>query len=292
MKRGDFLSFLTANSFVYNGENSDDYNLTIAWIGSTDPDISENGLNLSLQKTSNKLNNTTNTYGIQSENIVINFSVTKKDFTEITRLESIQINEWLTSSPTPKYLAFNDNDSYPLHYYAVCTQIEDIIVGGKLVGKELTFETNSPFAFSKKVEKKINIINSQIIHINNTSNAHNNIIYPTIIISTSSSNIVIENKTDKKSVTINTTNVSAESDGSKYIKLDSYHMSVIDKNNKLIPVYKLGWNNDYKSYVSVINGYMTNIYWVRFIKGINEIKITGNCKITIEYEFPRKAGCL
>ena len=75
MKRGDFLSFLTATSFVFNGENSDDYNLTIAWIGSPDIDTSENGLNLSLEKTRNKLNNTTNTYGIQSENIVINFKI-------------------------------------------------------------------------------------------------------------------------------------------------------------------------------------------------------------------------
>ena len=109
MKRGDFLSFLTAQGFVFNNQNSDDYNLTIAWTGSPDIDISENGLNFSLEKTKNKSNNTTNTYGIQSENIVINFNATKKDFTEITRLESIRINEWLTSSSTPKNLAFNDS---------------------------------------------------------------------------------------------------------------------------------------------------------------------------------------
>lgn len=286
------MSFLTANSFVFNKENSDDYNLTIAWIDSPDIDVLENGLNLSLEKTKNKSNNTTNTYGIQSENIVINFSVTKKDFTEITRLESIQINEWLTSSSTPKILSFNDNDSYPLHYYAVCTQIDDVIVGGRLVGKKLRFETNSPFAFSKKVEKKIDIVNSHIIRINNTSNANNNIIYPKIILSASSSIVVIENTTDKKSVTINTSNILAESDGTKYIKLDSYNMCATDKNNRLIPLNKLGWDISYKSYVFAISDYITNIYWVRFIKGINEIKITGNCKITIEYECPRKAGCL
>lgn len=286
------MSFLTAQSFVYNKENSDDYNLTIAWIDSPDIDISENGLNLSLEKTKNTSNNKTNTYGIQSENIVISFSITKKDFTEITRLESIQINEWLTSSSTPKFLAFNDNESYPLHYYAVCTQIEDVIVGGRLVGKKVRFETNSPFAFSKKVEKKIAVSNSHVIHINNTSNASNNIIYPKIILLTSSPIIVIENVTDKKSVTINTSNISVESDGTKYIKLDSYNMSITDKNNRLIPLNKLGWDNSYKSYVSAINDYIDNIYWVRFIKGINEIKITGNCIITIEYEFPRKAGCL
>ena len=291
MKRGDFLSFLTAQGFVFNNQNSDDYNLTIAWTGSPDIDISENGLNFSLEKTKNKSNNTTNTYGIQSENIVINFNATKKDFTEITRLESIRINEWLTSSSTPKNLAFNDNDSYPLHYYAVCTQIEDVIVGGRLVGKNLRFETNSPFAFSKKIEKKYNIVNSHMFQINNTSNANNNIIYPKIIL-LASSQIIIENITDKKSVTIDSNNILPESDGSKYIKLDSYNMSVTDKNNKLIPAYKLGWNDTYKSYVSAINDYISNIYWIRFIKGVNKIKITGNCNITIEYEFPRKAGCL
>ncbi len=286
------MSFLTAQSFIFDSKNSDDYNLTIAWIDTPDIDISENGLNLSLEKTKNKSNNTTNTYGVQNENIVINFSVTKKDFTEITRLESIQINEWLTSSPIPKYLAFNDGDSYPLHYYAVCTQIEDVIVGGKLVGKKLRFETNSPFAFSKKVEKKIDVVNSHIIHINNTSNATNNIIYPQIIISAFSPTVIIENVTDKKSVTINTNDIPSESDGAKYIKLNSYNMSATDKNNRLISIYKLGWNNTYKSFISAINDYMTNIYWLRFIKGMNEIKITGSCKITIEYEFPRKAGCL
>ncbi len=287
-----FLSLLSAKSFIYNGENSDDYNLTIAWIDSSDIDVSENGLNLSLEKTKNKLSNTTNTYGTQSENIVINFSVTKKDFTEITRLESIQINEWLTSSSTPKFLAFNDNDSYPLHYYGVCTQIEDVIVGGKLVGKELRFETNSPFAFSKKVEKTYDVIDSHVFRINNTSNATNNIIYPKIILFTSSPAIVLENVTDKKSVTISTSLITTELDGQKYINVDSYNMSVTGKDNRLIPIYKLGWNNSYKSYVSTTNDYMTNIYWLRFIKGLNEIKITGNCKITIEYEFPRKAGCL
>lgn len=113
-----------------------------------------------------------------------------------------------------------------------------------------------------------------------------------MIISPISPAIVIENITDKKSVTINTSNISSESDGTKYIKLDSYNMSVTDKNNRLIPLNKLGWDDSYKSYISAINDYISNIYWLRFIKGMNEIKITGNCKITIEYEFPRKAGCL
>ncbi len=286
------MSLLTAKSFIFDGKSSDDFNLMIAWIGNSDVDISENGLNLSLQKTDNKLNRKTNTYGVQSENIVLNFSIVKKDCSEITRLQSIQINEWLTSSSTSQALAFNDNDSYPLHYYAVCTQIEDIIVGSKLVGKQLKFETNSPFAFSEKMIKHIEVTNSRQISINNSSNARNNIIYPKVTIITSSSTIVIENKTDKKSVTIKTDSLSSESDGNKHIKIDSYNMIITDKQNKLIPAYKIGWNEAYKSYVSTTDDYIMNIYWLRFLRGINALLITGSCKMAIEYEFPRKAGCL
>lgn len=49
------MSLLTAKSFIFDGKSSDDFNLMIAWIGNSDVDISENGLNLSLQKTDNKL---------------------------------------------------------------------------------------------------------------------------------------------------------------------------------------------------------------------------------------------
>ena len=286
------MSLLTAKSFIFDGKSSDDFNLMIAWIGNSDVDISENGLNLSLQKTNNKLNRKTNTYGVQSENIVLNFSIVKKDCSEITRLQSIQINEWLTSSSTSQPLAFNDNDSYPLHYYAVCTQIEDIIIGGKLIGKQLKFENNSPFAFSEKMIKHIEVTNSRQISINNSSNARNNIIYPKVTISTSSPTIVLENKTDKKSVTIKTDSLSSESDGNKHIKIDSYNMMITDKQNKLIPAYKIGWNEAYKSYVTATDDNITNIYWLRFLRGINELLITGSCKMAIEYEFPRKAGCL
>lgn len=140
--------------------------------------------------------------------------------------------------------------------------------------------------------KHIEVTNSRQISINNSSNARNNIIYPKVTISTSSPTIVIENKTDKKSVTIKTDFLSSESDGNKHIKIDSYNMMITDKQNKLIPAYKIGWNETYKSHVSVINNYIMSIYWLRFLRGINELLITGSCKMAIEYEFPRKAGCL
>jgi hypothetical protein len=69
-------------------------------------------------------------------------------------------------------------------------------------------------------------------------------------------------------------------------------MTLTDANGKLIYLNDIGWNTDYKSYVSSTDSYITNIYWLRLLNGMNEIKITGTCKFKIECEFPRKAGCM
>lgn len=286
------MSFITAKSFVFNGINSSDYNVVIGWVDS-DITVSENGLNREVRKTTNQTRTTANIYGAENIDVIsFEFDIVRIDGKEITRTQSIMINQWLTASPLPQLLKFNDSDGYVLHYYAVCTQIEDIVIGGRLVGKKLKFETNSPFAFAEKNIKNFNINGTLSFHVNNFADTYNGIFYPTIAILTQADSIIIENITDKKSVTINTSKLIAGSDGYKYIKLDSNNMAVLDRNNKLIPISQLGWNENYKSYVSSINGYIDNIYWFRLVKGMNEIKVVGSCKFTMEYEFPRKAGCL
>lgn len=286
------MSFITAKSFVFNGINSSDYNVVIGWVDS-DINVSENGLNRELRKTTNQTRTTANIYGAENTNVIsFEFDIVRIDGKEITRTQSILINQWLTASPLPQLLKFNDNDGYAIHYYAVCTQIEDIVIGGRLVGKNLKFETNSSFAFAEKTLKNFEINDTLNFHVNNSADTYNGIFYPTITISTQADSIIIENITDKKSVTVDTTKLIAGSDGYKYIKFDSNNMAALDKNNKLIPISQLGWCENYKSYVSSINGYMDNIYWFRLLKGMNEIKVVGSCKFTMEYEFPRKAGCL
>ena len=286
------MSFITAKSFVFNGINSNDYNVVIGWVDS-DINVSENGLNRELRKTTNQTRTTANIYGAENTNVIsFEFDIVRIDGEEITRTQSIMINQWLTASPLPQLLKFNDNDGYAIHYYAVCTQIEDIVIGGRLVGKNLKFETNSSFAFAEKTLKNFEINDTLNFHVNNSADTYNGIFYPTITISTQADSIIIENITDKKSVTINTSNLIAGSDGYKYVKLNTNNMAVLDRNNKLIPISQLGWGENYKSYVSSINGYMDNIYWFRLLKGMNEIKVVGSCKFTMEYEFPRKAGCL
>ncbi len=273
------MSFITAHSFIFNGTNSADFGVTIGWIDST-ADVSSNGLVREIKKAAGASRVKSHIYGAENtESIAFHFSIVKADGNEITRPESMKLNRWLTSSPLPQLLKFNDCDDYPLHYYAVCTQINDIIAGGRLVGKELTFETNSSFAFSEK-EKKTFVLtkpDNLSFFLNNSADTDNGIYYPTVTISTKAEIIAIENVTDQKSVTINTQKITADENKNKVLTLNSEYMTVTDSSGRLIPAGDLGWNT---------------IYWLRMLQGMNEFRVSEPCILTIEYEFPRKAGCL
>lgn len=286
------MSFITAHSFIFNGLNSADFGVTIGWIDSQ-ADVSANGLNRELKKTACTNKTKSNVYGAETaEPISFHFSIVKEDGKELTRPESIKINRWLTSSAFPQPLKFNDCDAYPLHYYAVCTQINDIMAGGRLVGKELTFETNSSFAFSGP-EKKTFVITEtdNCFYLNNSADTDNGIYYPTVTILTTSDKVIVENVTDQKSVTICTQKLVADTNGIKALILNSENMTVTDSSGRLIPAGDLGWDKNYKSYVAVTKCDMNTIYWIRLLHGMNEFWVSENCTIKIKYEFPKKAGC-
>ena len=68
-------------------------------------------------------------------------------------------------------------------------------------------------------------------------------------------------------------------------------MTVTDNDGRLIPAGDLGWDTDYESAVRSGNK-LDYIYWIRLLQGMNTFEVSGACTLTIEYEFPRKAGCL
>lgn len=286
------MSFITAHSFSFNGTNSADFGVTIGWIDSK-ADVSSNGLSRELKKTACANRTKSNIYAAENtEPISFHFSIVKADGNELTRPESIRLNRWLTSSTHPQPLKFNDCDAYPLHYYAVCTQINDLTAGGKLIGKELTFETNSSFAFSGP-EKKTFVITEtdNCFYLNNSADTNDGIYYPAVTISTTSDRIVIENVTDQKSVTLHTQKLEPDANGNKVLTLDSEHMTVTDRDGRLIPAGYLGWDADYESPVHS-GAKLDYIYWIRLLQGMNAFQVFGNCTLTITYEFSRKAGCL
>lgn len=290
------MSFLDADSFTFDGQSSDSYNLTICWIDES-ANISTNGLRRTIESGSvNHVRLKTNNYGVNFEgNIEFAFYVIKQDETPFTRLESLAVNRWLTGSTVPRALYFNDNAVPSLHYYAVCTEIEDKMFL-EHYAKRLVFKTNSPFGFTDPVEKRFIVTSEEVFGIDNLADTVNGIFYPRILLSAKSSDaVVLENMSDKKSVTFSLSeSVLPDSLGNRTLLIDSAQMKLLDVNNsnRLVPFHEIGWNAQYSSYVSSTGRYMESLYWFRLIQGTNNIKITGDCKVTFIFEFPRKAGCL
>lgn len=152
------MSFLDAKSFVFNGINSDSYNLEICWINDK-PNISTNGLIRNVESGNvNHVRLKTNNYGITYDgNIEFTFYIIKKDESPFTKQESISINNWLTDPLIPKLLYFNDDSIPSIHYYAVCTEIEDTFVN-EHCGKKIVFKQILLLDLWKRYTKKYLLI--------------------------------------------------------------------------------------------------------------------------------------
>lgn len=289
------ISFLNACTFTFDGVSSDSYNLIICWIDDK-PDVSTNGLSRKIESgTVNHVRLITNNYGTTYDgNIKLSFGIIKKNHTPFTRQESMAINNWLTGSTIPKQLSFNDEAVPSIHYYAVCTQIEDKVWNDHYA-KKIVFETNSPFGFMNQIERKFVINANETFKIENEADTITGIYYPDIEVSSATDDdIVIENISDGKSVTINLSKLPSNETGQKTVRINNRIMKILDvnSNEQLIPFWKVGWDTEYSSYVSSIDEYINKIYWFRLIRGENTIKVSGDCTINFVFEFPRKVGCL
>lgn len=109
--------------------------------------------------------------------------------------------------------------------------------------------------------------------INNTSDCHEDYIYPLIKISPKShGTITIQNVTDNNG----TMKINALKDDDFYI--DCQHLKIYDITNSIISFEDLGVKD------------IDNIYWLRLAYGENELRFTGDATFELIYREPRKVG--
>lgn len=273
-----------AESFIYNGTCSDNYNLTIIFF---DTPEYHTGLTRETLHTERTLSRSkVRYYGSRyTGGIEFKFSIAKKDAREFSEEESIQINEWLTKNSAPALLHFNSNRSIYVNYYAICTNIEDKIINGRNA-KTLTFETDSPFAYSDMQSKKV-IVDKEL-ELDLYSHSCEEYYYPKIVIipDMSTSDITIKNHSDQKSLTLNLTH---HPDG---IIIDCADCRISDTSGHLIHLDSLGLTVHSESPGSADTAESGALYFPRLLRGRNHLKLTGNCTVEFIMEFPRKAGSI
>lgn len=231
---------------------------------------------------------------------------TQKDLL-LSEDELNDLRTWLESPKTPCELFLqdetNEKDTY---YYGIFTDVQPFLVGEECYGLKMSFTCNAPYGFSPIVSKTINIngINGkfQIVYPNKSAEI-NEYMKPKIIINSNSGfsggeviefkNISDNNKVMK--ITLND-NLAQKSQ----IIIDCQKKIVTDENGGLISLKDIGFSfhkNSENMFYNMISAMTTDIYWLRFLHGNNELQINVSSEksnsisdIRIYGRYPVKAG--
>lgn len=264
------MALLDSSTFSYDGVDLKSLGMRFGWIGEPENETMT-GLNRTILETElNAVRSRPLQYATVYEGCLeFSFIIFKTDGTDISYQDSHTLNQWLSGSTVHKKLTFpGEQDVY---YMAICTQITDQIYNGH-IGKGIVFRCDAPYAYHNPIRKKITVSENRRIKIYNDSDE--GVYYPNLKITGNSDLVIIRNLDDKdREMRLAFSDLT-----DKTICMDCEKMRVVDENNVLIPVYKIGWDvSDY-------------IYWFRLLPGANQIEIIGSCIFEITATFPRKVG--
>ncbi len=215
------------------------------------------------------------------------------------------INAWLTSPQYPTLLYINDEDPYDLHkyeYFAICSDVTPQMAGAYVIGFDIEFTTNAPYAwtpeivfnFSTEYQSVISTATlapimtrsgqairmstgksvSAVIDVNSSEKYYE--IYPVIRIT--------PNRT-----TNGTTRVTIISYN------DGYVGTTLDVKNGQTTTMDCARAHIYNedgtlTFSDVGIEDVGEIYWPRLYNGTNSFVLIGNAEVTMTYREPRKVG--
>lgn len=271
--------------FTYNNHSSEDFDLMIGGF-----DYTEN-ISFAMGRTVYKGGFTTvrkipNFMGTEY-NDVLTFEIScikdvckypNQDEMVFTEDEVDEIVSWLTESNYP--ILFHMYDYEPevykkYDYFAVVSDVTPQTFAGDVVGFNISFTTNSPYAWSelKKLEYENTGENTYIVHVKNSERL--GMIFPKITILPA-----ITGEPGRVDVTIANERDGGQMDLSilKDETVIDCQRSLISNTTGLLHFDDLGISD------------VDQIYWFRLYNGENNVTLSGDATFTIEYREPRKVG--
>ena len=142
-------------------------------------------------------------------------------------------------------------------------------ISGKIVGIILEMECDSQFAWSKEFNYTYQISAGTLLSFYNISDDLNNYLKPTVKIKTSSdiSELKMENLNDN-----NWTTIIKDIKANEIITMDCKNEIITSSNENRI----------------ILNDF--NMHFMRFVSGINQIRINNDITLEISFVYPRKVG--
>lgn len=184
----------------------------------------------------------------------------------INQDEIRSILKWLKQRTPYKEFCFIPSNPVDdaIYYEAIIESVDEIRIGGSVIGFELRVLTNSPFGFSKEKTVTIAANGEKTIAVDSDEREY---IYPHIeITAAGAGDVSIDNVSNGSGSAVNNLSVG------EIVTIDKTSIGVMSS---------LSTHNAIQDF---------NKKWFKLSDGKNELKVTGNATVLIKYREPRKAG--
>lgn len=271
--------------FTFNGHSSEEFDLMMGGF-----DYTEN-VNLALSRniykgSFTKVRKIPNFMGAEYNDVLtFDISVVKdvckypgQEEMIFTEDEVDAITAWLTEPEYPTLFHMYDYEPIVNHqfdYFAVVSDVTPQTVGGDVMGFNISFITNSPYAWTNLITREFVNSGENIYTINVSNSERRGMIFPKITITPTITGTVgyvevaIGNSRD---------NASMEMQILKDTTTVDCQRGMVSTEAGLMHLDEMGLDD------------VDNIYWFRLYNGENNITISGDATFVIEYREPRKVG--
>lgn len=259
--------------FIYDGKTSTEmnlYNVRINHSGFVETPL-WGGVNI--QEDTSRRRLTSYFYGVTREPIEfkVEFALADEHFTpkEWTPEERYKIAKWLVPNG---YKEFQTNDDLSKRYYAMITNDVNLNLVNTRGYIELTFRTNSPFAWTEIEDEVFDLSDNATtttIQLENKSNVLEQ--YRPML---------VEIELVGGEINVQLKNLTNDNKIMKFEGLTANETVSIDCENEIMKSNLFG-NNPFAQFNKGIKR-----YWLDLASGINNIEVTGKCIIKTRCQFP------
>ena len=261
--------------FEYAGERLSDYGLIIASVdGSSGANVLEWGSQIEFQTIQNKItgiNYVTNTgysdvYSTTFQ--VIKYSCRTGNMEYLTDTEFRYLVKWLNRKRYQNFSPISNNEEFCGYHFYGSFNVKPIVIGGNIIGAELTFTSNAPYAFGDTVNIDITTDSFDVYCISDEIGQQP--IKMTVKTSKAGQLTISNSAYDQATVIKNCAK-------DETITIDSENL-IITSNNS---THKKLYNDFNYTYPKLINDYDNSI---------NTFTLSMPCEVHLEYRPIRKVG--
>lgn len=251
-------------NFIYANQSSDEYGIFMCDIGSINASSNDEASELITSTT--PFTDRWHFHGLQkSAPLQFKITIARADGKFIDADFEEELKEWLCQDEFG-WLQVDQEDMFGKFYFCIMTNVEKNDIARRTGGLTFQITCDSGRAWSDLKRQAYTSNGSLTFNFYNSAKYKKHVLNPTLIITpTSSGSISIKNNTTDQTVTINNC-VANET-----ITLDCDNEMAESSNGRVLV-------NDW------------NVEFLGMQKGANNITLTGNFKLTIEYRIPVRVG--